>query len=119
MITLYKINNSKSFSSLLAALILFFQLAPNQEIQSSSNQKTPEWSIDNNNAVINVIGNQFQKSLNRQNPEINSSPANNFYDKYDIKSIPDITNSKKIYGGGFSYLLRYSRFLTVVFSTST
>jgi hypothetical protein len=103
----------------LAVLILFFQLVPNQEIQSSSNQNFPEWSIGDNISVFNVIINPYQKNLSKQNPEINLSPANNFYDKYDIQSIPDMTNSKKIYGGGFSHLHRYSTFLTVFFSTST
>lgn len=116
---LSRISRIKNLIAFIAVLILFIQILPNQKTQTLSNQGTPEWNTDQNIAVTVLPNNLSQNNLIRHNQEINLSPANYFYDKYDITPIEDFTNTKKIYGGGFSYLQRYSRFLTVVFSTST
>lgn len=119
MIRINKIFQLKGLNTFIALLILVMQLIPNIQNESFANQKLPELSYGNSVFIINVIINPFQQQLVRQNPEINFSPSNSSYDKYDITAIPDLTNSKKIYGGGFSHLHRYSTFLTVFFSTST
>ncbi|MDT3694793.1 MAG: hypothetical protein ROY99_00290 [Ignavibacterium sp.] len=55
----------------------------------------------------------------KQNTERNFASFHYIYDKHDLISERDITDSKKICNGGFSTTFRFKTFLTVIFSTST
>jgi hypothetical protein len=112
-------NKIKILSYLIAVLVLFMQVVPKTEFASAGEHRLPEWNIDHNIALLNVSGNQPTKAAHRQIIELNLSPAHCFFDKYDILSIPELTDSKKIYGGGFSYANMYKTFLTVHYSTCT
>ncbi len=112
-------NRIKVLNSFIAILILFLQVNVCCQSQTLSNHKPVAWGIDNDVSALTVINNLNQQNIIRQNPEINLSPANILFDKFDITSIQDLTNSKKIYGGSFSYQLRYRTFQAIQFSTST
>jgi hypothetical protein len=55
----------------------------------------------------------------KQNQERNYASFHYLYDKNDLIAISDITDSRRIYNGGFSATFRFKTFLTVIFSTST
>ena len=118
-ITLNNLIRLKVISPFVAILVLLLQIIPNQQNEDLSNQKFPEVSFCSSLFVLNVISNPYQQNLERQNPELNHSPANSIYNKNDITSITDLTDAKKIYNGGFSLKFSVSTFLTVVFSTGT
>lgn len=119
MIFISREHKLKILNSFVALLILFLQVVPDQESKIFGDHKLPEWNIERNIALASVNGNQPSQTSLRHINEINLSPAHSFYDRYDILSIPELTDSTKIYGGGFSYSHRYRSFLSVIFSTST
>jgi hypothetical protein len=112
-------NKIKILSYLIAVLVIFLQVVPKTEFTSAGEQKIPEWNIDLNIALLSVSSNQSSQAAHRQIIELNLSPAHCFFDRYDMLSITELTDSKKIYGGGFSYTNMYKTFLTVHYSTCT
>ncbi|MBX2977382.1 MAG: hypothetical protein KF721_14750 [Ignavibacteriaceae bacterium] len=69
-----------------------------------------EFTIQSNHS-----GSPASRKLN----ESNSPNSYSFYDKHDSAQIGTITDSKKIYQGGFSESHRLKTFLIIQFSTST
>ena len=115
----YKIFSLKILHLFLTILFLFVQSIPYWEDESISNHSSDQFLSENNISVFNVINNLNRQNLIRSYPEVNSSSVNYYYDKNDLIYIPDITDSKRIHNGGFSYNFRYRTFLTAIFSTST
>src|SRR5574338_617442 len=101
----------KILYSFMAVLILLLQVINFQEPEEYVNHKLPEWNVERQVALISINSNQPSQSTFRQISTLNLSPANSFYDRYDIVSIPELTDSKKIYEGGFSFSHRYRTFL--------
>jgi exopolysaccharide biosynthesis protein len=115
----YKIFSLKILHLFLTILFLLVQSIPYWEDESISYCSTDQFFSEDNISVFNVINNSNQPNVIRNNSQVNSSPANYFYNKNDLICIPGITDSKRIHNGGFSYNFRYRTFLTAIFSTST
>jgi hypothetical protein len=113
------VNKIKILSCLISVLVFLTQVIPKTEFTSAGEHRLPEWNIENNILNIGLSSSQNTQNIIRQNSGINLSPANMYFDKYDMLSLPIIIDSKKIYGGGFSYTNMYKAFLTVHFSTCT
>lgn len=115
-----KLNNKTKFLCILIAVFVFsVQIQPKEESNNFGDHRLPEWNIDNNILNISFSGSKTTQNIVRHNSVQNLSPASTYCDKYDILSLPIIIDSKKIYGGGFSFLHNYSRFLTVLYSIYT
>lgn len=110
---------TKILSILIAVLVFSIQVLPKEESNGFGDHRLPEWNIDNNILNISFSGSKTTQNIVRHNSLKNLSPAYRYCDKHDILSFPILIDSKKIYGGGFSFLHNYSKFLTVLFSTYT
>lgn len=100
-------------------MMVLIQLLVHQNNANPYEEKLHEVSAGSDLFILTLISNSFQQSVERQSTEINRSPEISIFDKYDLSPEPDLTNHQRIFNGSFSYLHRYSRFLTVFYSTST
>ncbi len=100
-------------------MMLITQLMVHQNNPNPYEEKLHEVSAGNDLFVLSLISYSYQQNVERQSTEINRSSEIKIFDKFDLSPEPSLTNHQRIFNGSFSYIHRYSRFLTVFFSTST
>lgn len=114
-----KFNKIKYISHLLIILILAVQLIPRHEANISYSKAVPVSNISIEQTVLNSINLQYQQVVNKFLQYLYYSFVSIVNDKFDVIPEKISTDSRKIYSGSFSYLNRYSTFLTAQFATST
>jgi len=114
-----RLHKARNINSLLAILLFAFQLSQIPESNQASLTKLSETSFHVYYYSIELSAAGSNHNSVKQNQERNFSSTNNFYDKNDLISVADLTDSKRIYNGGFSTSFRFKTFLTAIFSTST
>jgi hypothetical protein len=119
MISLKRNKYFSILSSFIVVVVLFLQVVQKHEAQNHFDQKLRELNIENIIAEINCSNTVSKNTSQRQLSELNISHLHNYFDRYDLISLPGITDSKKIYGGNFSVCHRFKTFLSSHFSTST
>lgn len=95
------------------------QVIPKEEAGSVDKKQIQETNIYSEFTVLPALNFQYQQVVNKFIQNLNLSLSSLLCDKFDIVSETIPTDPKEIYGGSFSFLNRYSNFLTAVFSTST
>jgi hypothetical protein len=106
-------------SCLIALSIMFIRIIPNTNSVGIIEQDSTHRIIGNIIGDVNIQSNQHFPTSSRKLSESNSPQSNCYFDRYDLTPSKDITDSKKIYRGGFSECHRFKAFLSIHFSTST
>ncbi len=116
----YKTNKEFRFLvSFIAILILLYQVYPIVLQNDTGKQNSNELSFRVSDTIINDYIVQSSQYNGRINLESSSSCTNFHFDKFGLEAARILINSNKIFKSEFSFTIRYSSFLTVVFSTST
>lgn len=116
MLRFYKL---KYLSYFFIILLFGLQVIPKQESVNLRNSTLPESTVNTEFTALTAINFQYQQIVNKSLQNISLSPVNLVCDRFDIIPGQVSTDAKEIYGGSFSYLNRYSNFLTALFATST
>ncbi|HQF44107.1 MAG TPA: hypothetical protein PK073_14450 [Ignavibacteriaceae bacterium] len=114
-----RLHRVKSINALLVILLLGFQITQISNRNDYSATKFSETSFQIYYYSSELSAARSNLNPVKQNPERNFTSFHYLYDKNDLIAISDITDSRRIYNGGFSATFRFKTFLTVIFSTST